>query len=517
MKSLASKPRCLFCFLLSMSLISPALSGEAAQHRASIAEPSLGRGDTVHIVIENGQTPPSVPTADVRLTRADQTIFLNAHYDAPTTGNQEAVVAAVIPERIALGNYSVVVDLGEQRFSAGSLTIRPPSNAAVHLNELSPPFTYDTEEVYVPDPADKTGVAVPVSDQGLKIGKAEIAGISIRWHNTDSVPLLNDCVPRWPLGSSSNPIAAPSHFSARESTDGKVIICDLPRDAQITNNGEAFDATPLDPSHEMWMRKPARAIKRATFRVALHGSGFQTTRPGDNQLWIDDVRQHVQWDTCSDQITAGDPQNPSPLVIHGEVISAEEVQLCSVPVPPTGTLRLAIGYGDMKSEVLSFRTYSMTAVSVAMLPGLIALVLALIPLFLLSFVQESYRIGDSSYKLRMLFLDPETDTYSLSKLQFYLWTVASLFAYAYLVISRIHVQFASWPDVPSTLPGIIAVSAGTAVGSQLITTFQGSKGAGAESPSIADLITSGGVVAADRLQMRNSRTASRRTVRGQQP
>jgi hypothetical protein len=117
----------------------------------------------------------------------------------------------------------------------------------------------------------------------------------------------------------------------------------------------------------------------------------------------------------------------------------------------------------------------------------------------------------------MLFLDPETDTYSLSKLQFYLWTVASLFAYAYLVIGRIHVQFASWPDVPSTPPGIIAVSAGTAVGSQLITTFQGSKGAGAESPSIADLITSGGVVAADRLQMRNSRTASRRTVRGQQP
>jgi hypothetical protein len=162
---------------------------------------------------------------------------------------------------------------------------------------------------------------------------------------------------------------------------------------------------------------------------------------------------------------------------------------------------VATGYGDVKSESLLFKTYSMGTAGVAIWSAVIALLLALLPLFLLSSVQESYRIAGSTYKLRMLFLDPETDTYSLSKLQFYLWTVASLFAYSYLVISRIHVQFATWPDVPSTLPGIIAVAAGTAVGSQLITSSKGSKGAGQESPSFADLITSGGVVAADRLQM----------------
>jgi len=63
------------------------------------------------------------------------------------------------------------------------------------------------------------------------------------------------------------------------------------------------------------------------------------------------------------------------------------------------------------------------------------------------------------------------------------------------------VQSASWPDVPATLPGIIAVAAGTAVGSQLITAAKGPKGAGEEAPSFADFITSGGVVAADRMQM----------------
>ncbi len=125
----------------------------------------------------------------------------------------------------------------------------------------------------------------------------------------------------------------------------------------------------------------------------------------------------------------------------------------------------------------------------------------MLPLFLLRFVRKEERIGGSHYRYRMLFLDPETNTYSLSKFQFYLWTVASIFGYAYLFISRVRVQSAGWPDVPSTLPGIILVAAGTAVGSQIVTSTKGSKGSGEENPSIADFITSGGVVAADRLQM----------------
>jgi len=131
----------------------------------------------------------------------------------------------------------------------------------------------------------------------------------------------------------------------------------------------------------------------------------------------------------------------------------------------------------------------------------ISLVLALLPLALLSTVQRAYRIGNADYKWRMLFLDPETNTYSLSKLQFYMWTVAALFTYAYLFISRVRVQFGPWPDIPSTLQGIIAVAGGTAVTSQIVTSAKGSKGSGEERPSFADFITSGGVVAADRLQM----------------
>jgi hypothetical protein len=80
--------------------------------------------------------------------------------------------------------------------------------------------------------------------------------------------------------------------------------------------------------------------------------------------------------------------------------------------------------------------------------------------------------------------------------------VAALFAYSYLFISQVYVQHTgTWPDIPSNLPGIILVAAGTAVGAQIVTSSRGSKGAGDEEPSLADFITSGGVVAPDRFQM----------------
>jgi hypothetical protein len=101
----------------------------------------------------------------------------------------------------------------------------------------------------------------------------------------------------------------------------------------------------------------------------------------------------------------------------------------------------------------------------------------------------------------MLFLDPETNTYSLSKLQFYLWTGAAVFGYSYLVISKMLVQREGWPDIPGTLPGIIAIGAGTAIGSQVVTSVRGPKGSGPESPNFSDFVTSGGVAAPDRIQM----------------
>jgi hypothetical protein len=100
-----------------------------------------------------------------------------------------------------------------------------------------------------------------------------------------------------------------------------------------------------------------------------------------------------------------------------------------------------------------------------------------------------------------LFLDKETATYSLSKFQFYLWTAVSVFGYVYLEASTCIVQ-GVWKfiDIPSNLPSIVFISASTGALAQFVTAQRGPKGAGEEHPSLADFVSSGGVISAERVQ-----------------
>jgi len=109
--------------------------------------------------------------------------------------------------------------------------------------------------------------------------------------------------------------------------------------------------------------------------------------------------------------------------------------------------------------------------------------------------------GNGTNLLTALFLDEETQTYSLSKCQFYAWTLAAILGYIFLAVSRSIIQgSATFPDIPDGLPGIILYSAATSVLATGITSTRGSKGSGAIHPTLADFITSGGVVAPERLQ-----------------
>jgi hypothetical protein len=109
--------------------------------------------------------------------------------------------------------------------------------------------------------------------------------------------------------------------------------------------------------------------------------------------------------------------------------------------------------------------------------------------------------GRRSSLLTKLFMDEETKSYSLSKCQFYAWTFAAILGYIFLAVSKSIVQgSAVFPDIPDGLPGIILYSAGTSVLATWITSTRGSKGAGEDTPNFADFITSGGVVAPERLQ-----------------
>jgi hypothetical protein len=243
---------------------------------------------------------------------------------------------------------------------------------------------------------------------------------------------------------------------------------------------------------------PGASGKSRTATLILRGHGFQVQNPEDNVLIINSVRRPFAPGDCAAPTDAG---TAFPGVIIARVVSDQEIDLCRVPIPDSGEMRVQVAVGDAISEPQIFRVYAYGKAGVALMAAIIALVLALLPLLLLSWVKDSYTISKQDYKLRLLFLDPQTDTYSLSKLQFYLWTNAALFGYAYLFISRVLVQHGLWPDIPPNLPGVIAIAAGTSVGSQLITSSKGSKGAGPLYPGFADFITSGGVVAPDRLQM----------------
>ncbi len=107
----------------------------------------------------------------------------------------------------------------------------------------------------------------------------------------------------------------------------------------------------------------------------------------------------------------------------------------------------------------------------------------------------------SGYYLSALFLDKQTNTYSLSQCQFYAWTSASILGYIYLAVAKSMIQGSmAFPDIPAGLPGILLASAGTTVLAAGISNSKGNKGAGEIHPSLADFIAAGGVVAAERLQ-----------------
>ena len=102
--------------------------------------------------------------------------------------------------------------------------------------------------------------------------------------------------------------------------------------------------------------------------------------------------------------------------------------------------------------------------------------------------------------LKLLLLDPETNTYSLSRAQFLWWLHVIALAYLFLFLGHAFVQD-TW-DLPvlSGAAYTFLVSLGTLVAAQVTTAIKGSKGSGEENPSAADLFVNGGVLALDRVQ-----------------
>lgn len=233
--------------------------------------------------------------------------------------------------------------------------------------------------------------------------------------------------------------------------------------------------------------------ERNTFGFKIIGEGFSPIKE-DNSLFIEG-RGVVP--LCSAESTAVNCVNEEIIDPGREIrfsgLSRTEYQ---------GVQNVRVRVGDEFSEKPIAVTLSQVSRKV---PALIAaLFIGLIIGLIWLLLQRKVWTTSDGRRVSMLaavFLEKDTNTYSLSKLQFYLWTLAALFGYVYLSVSRSLVQGKfEFADIPENLPGILLVTVSTSALAVGITNAKGPKGAGEPGPSLADFVTTGGVIAAERVQ-----------------
>jgi hypothetical protein len=260
----------------------------------------------------------------------------------------------------------------------------------------------------------------------------------------------------------------------------------------------------------MRLSPPSPADGRVS--IDIFGHGFSTavlTDPYDISLLVDHSPRQVNWfpsDRLETECTAAAKDTsakPAALIpIYGSVISESQVRVCNVAAT-NGILPIGLHQGeDVPSKAESLVVSDWNTTFIRIVAALVAVFLICLVYFLLSF-KGAHIVKDRSYRLKAMFLDKQTNTYSLSILQFHMWTAATLFGYTFYALSKLFVQRGGViADVPGGVPGIvgIGIGAGTAVAAQLIQGVN-AKGAGEETPSPSDLVTSGGAVAPDRVQM----------------
>ena len=167
-----------------------------------------------------------------------------------------------------------------------------------------------------------------------------------------------------------------------------------------------------------------------------------------------------------------------------------------------GLASFAVKVGNSTSNPQKITFSGMRAESLRWMAILVFLGLAAIIYVLVRRgIRANQLAGEHYGPLAAFFLDRQTNSFSLSKFQVVAWTVVAVFGFVYLFLCRTFVQWNfTFPPIPEGLPTLLGVSAGTTVVATGITAQHGSKGAGPLHPSMADFISSGGIIAGDRFQ-----------------
>ena len=235
-----------------------------------------------------------------------------------------------------------------------------------------------------------------------------------------------------------------------------------------------------------------------TYSFKVYGSGFSTTGI-DNSLIISIKNQDNSFSQVSEIKNTCLPDNTQCKKLHQDKIIAigtRQLNLVNIQHYYAGEIGIQIKVGEKVSEP----PYTITLSRVGYWTPIIWAIVILI--VLLAIILTMLRVGNGKTKLlKSFFIDSDTKTYSLSQLQFYLWTLVAILSYLYLFLARSLAQGKpEFIDIPDGLPSIMLLSASTTTFAVGISNTTGNKGSGHINPRFSDFITSGGNVVPERLQ-----------------
>ncbi len=232
-----------------------------------------------------------------------------------------------------------------------------------------------------------------------------------------------------------------------------------------------------------------------SFNFDVIGDGFSPTAT-DDQVLIDGYNIYPTPVTDSDQCPAAKP-----------CISVEKdhhtIHIYNYQPKHNRVVNVGLRVGNTTAQGTQKLVFAVVSSGVILVS---TLVLTTLLFWLVTTVVRrglaNKRLGQRRLNLLEIFIfDPETNSYSLSKLQLLLFSLTFIFGYLYVPLSQLLVQWQlTLPDVPNTIAGVLGISGGTAVASAGLSSARGSKGAGLQQPTGADLISSGGVVVPERFQ-----------------
>ena len=379
-------------------------------------------------------------------------------------------------------------------FAVAGSAQTPTATAPPASPPVAPPVTPPAAPPATP-PATNAGPSIPEGFQlPSEVGKG--AAVTVQVQNVTSSDhlsvVLNDTKRDYAAGAvklENNTItftlpadAGAGRYTVRLTVNGKPLI--VPGELRVASEQAAPVITALTT--------PVYPAKEDKYNFSILGDNFGNRN--DTTVYVSKTNIRTTATSCDESA-----KSPCITVVSPHVIDV----FGFVPGMYEGPTKVTVQVGSLSSAPHDLTFSHFTVRTVRILAFVVTALIALIVYWAVRRGVGRYRVGQEQYGVLSIFIiDKDTHSYSLSKLQLLLWTSASIFAYIYFFLCRILIQWklVDFPDVPPGMATLIGLSAGTTVAAVGLTTARGPKGAGPQSPTPADFISSGGVVVAERFQ-----------------